>query len=288
MKSVSKFVILLLLALSFQLSAQETKSLLYKISGNGLQKPSYIYGTIHAACPENMKVTNAIKTAMTDTERLYLEVDMDDPKMMTVMMQNMNMKDGHMLSEYFTEAEYANFRKIFKEKTKIDVEALKKMKPFMISSMLIPALTDCSPSAWEITIMKMATDQKEAVLGLETINDQLNVFEQVPYEKQAKEIYKSLLEFDQGKKQFGEMVTLYAQQDIEALYAFSMKEESAKEYEKPLFIDRNTAWVEKMPNIMAEKPTFFGVGAGHLGGKNGVVKLLRVKGFKVEAIKNVD
>ena len=57
--------------------------------------------------------------------------------------------------------------------------------------------------------------------------------------------------------------------------------------ERAYLIDnRNRAWIEKIPTIMQAKSTLFTVGAGHLVGDNGLLKLLQDKGYAVEAVKN--
>lgn len=280
-----KFLILLV-STALSAHAQQGNSLLYKISGNGLPEASYVYGTIHAACPENLKITKAITASMDATKQLYLEIDLDDPKMMLTMMQNMGMKDGKTLPDLLSAAEYTELRMLFKEISKMDLEAFKKMKPYLLTSFLIPAMTNCTPSAWEMELMKIASAQKEEVLGIETILDQLAVFDAVDYQTQAKEILKALRDFKTMKADFEDLSKTYMSQDVEALYRVGTKDDLSKTFEKSLLTDRNKAWVEKMPAIMQAKPTFFGVGAGHLGGPNGVLKLLKAKGYKVEVVLN--
>ncbi|RYG41774.1 MAG: hypothetical protein EOO01_24415, partial [Chitinophagaceae bacterium] len=93
---------LIILLISFMpalhLSAQALeKSLLWKISGNGLPKPSYIYGTVHAACEVSLEP--GTNNAIGQTDRLYLELDMDDPNMQSTLMAGMNMKDGKTMQQ---------------------------------------------------------------------------------------------------------------------------------------------------------------------------------------------
>jgi uncharacterized protein len=273
-------------AFSAQTQVKTVNTLLYEISGKDLKTPSYIYGTIHAACPDDMKVTEAIKKAMADTKQLYLELDMDDPKMFAGMLTAMQMKDGHKLSDYLTEAEYEDFKRLFKEKTKMSIDMFQRMKPFMLSSFLIPAMTNCTPSAWEMKLMQMALAEKEEVEGLEAVTAQLEIFEQISYEKQAKEMYKGLKEFDKGVVDFKKMQKLYQEQDVEGLYGMMVADEFSKEFEELMLTKRNENWLKIIPKIIAEKPTFIGVGAGHLGGRKGVLALLKAAGYTVKAIES--
>ena len=93
-----RYVLLLFtIFISLFSNAQELeKSLLWKISGNGLNKPSYLFGTIHLTCDTSLDANtlNALET----TEQLYLELDMDDKSIQMQMMKLMMMKNGTKLS----------------------------------------------------------------------------------------------------------------------------------------------------------------------------------------------
>ncbi len=284
MKKLLLFFILL--AFSAESQTKKVNTLLYEISGKDLKAPSYIYGTIHAACPDDMKITEAIKKAMADTKQLYLEIDMDDPKMFAGMLMGMQMKDGHKLSDYLTAVEFEDFKRLFKEKSKMNIEMFQGMKPYLLSSLLIPAMTNCTPSAWEMKLMEMAVADKETVNGLEAVTAQLEIFDKIPYEKQAKEVYKGLKEFDKGIEEFKKMKKLYAEQDIEGLYNMTMNDEMSREFEDIMLVKRNENWLKIIPKIIAEKPTFIGVGAAHLGGKKGVLALLKAQGYTINAVEN--
>jgi uncharacterized protein YbaP (TraB family) len=71
---------------------QSEKSLLWQISGNGLEKPSYLFGTIHMLCKEDAVLSDSLMAAIENTERVYLEVDMDNIFEMLSVMKNMKMK----------------------------------------------------------------------------------------------------------------------------------------------------------------------------------------------------
>ncbi|MNY79236.1 TraB family protein [compost metagenome] len=55
--------------------------------------------------------------------------------------------------------------------------------------------------------------------------------------------------------------------------------------EELMLFSRNKKWIPRMRKIMAVKPTFFAVGAAHLGGENGVIALLRKEGYKLRAVR---
>ncbi|MDQ1086282.1 TraB/GumN family protein [Siphonobacter sp. SORGH_AS_1065] len=88
------FFLLICLICSFQSFGQSgEKSLLYEISGKGLTHPSYIYGTFHLLCQQDLKLSPVTLEKVKNSDQVYLELDMDDPKEMMSMMNKMYMKD---------------------------------------------------------------------------------------------------------------------------------------------------------------------------------------------------
>jgi len=73
--------------------AQRDKSntLLWEISGNGLQQPSYLFGTIHMICKEDFHISEIVKQKFNSSKQVYLELDMDDPQLQVTMMQQMQL-----------------------------------------------------------------------------------------------------------------------------------------------------------------------------------------------------
>lgn len=264
--------------------APKEKTLLWKITSKDATAPSYLYGTFHLLCPDDFNMPEAVQQVFHQTKQLYLEIDLDDPMMMAKMMKGIKMKDGHTLKEYMSAKDYDSCAKIFKEKTSLPLSMVASYKPFMLSSMLYPAMIGCQPIAFEKEFEKMAKADSMEINGLETIEDQLAVFDKVPYSSQAKMLVKSLFDFDKGKQQFFEMVAKYKTKNVAALHDDVSGDTELGNYEKLLLDKRNKNWIPVIAKAVAIKPTFIAVGAGHLGGKKGVINLLRKQGYKVTPV----
>jgi uncharacterized protein YbaP (TraB family) len=157
----------------------------------------------------------------------------------------------------------------------------------MISSMFLPSVIDCPMQSVETELMKITKDQHEETYGLETVAEQLAVFDAIPYQIQMDELVKSVKDkFVGDKKELDEMYALYKSMDIDAMQDMTATSENkiTADYQDQLLNDRNKKWIPKIEAIAKEKPTFFAVGAGHLGGKKGLIALLKAKGYKVEAV----
>lgn len=269
------------------LNAQKLEnSTLWKIEGNGLEKPSYLFGTIHITC--DATIEDDVKKALDETSQVVLEVDMDDPEMMTKMMGGMYMKDGKKISDLVTEEEYAIIDAMITKETGMPLKMLETMKPFFVISMLYPKMIDCTMQSFEQELIKIAKEQNEDILGLESIESQMQIFEDIPYEDQVADLLRTAkdnLEYD--KNTFAKMLEIYKNEDITTMVEMMDDKNSVavSKHQDKLLHNRNKNWISKIEEYAKEQPTFFGVGAGHLAGDNGVINLLREAGFTVTASK---
>ena len=267
---------------------KEDKSLLYEISGNGVTQPSYIYGTIHIICKDDFVMTDVTKQKFGTSQQVYLEIDMDDPSMMSEVQKNMMITDGSTLKTLMSETDYQKVSKFFKDSVKINIGMMDKMKPFILSSMTLPKMMSCPTQSYEETFVKMAKEQQKEILGLETINDQFDALDKMGMKKQADLMLVQMVEkWDEGKGTLKNMIKDYKNQDVDLLLEDMMKSKTMdSEFEKDLLQNRNNNWIPKIAKIAVEKPTFFAVGAAHLAGEKGIINHLRKKGYTVTAVMN--
>ena len=268
-------------------NAQELeKSLLWKISGKGLKSPSYLFGTIHATCDATLDA-NTLK-ALDETKQLFLEIDMDDKAMPMQMMKYMKMNDDEKLSTLLSAEDFEIVDVFLKENMKMSAKMFDTFKPFMVSAMLMPKLLDCKYASVESELMRVKKEQNEEVYGLEKVEEQMKVFDAIPYQTQADELLKTAKNgLEKDKVEFQKMMETYKSGDIEAMLVMMDDSDNkiTSENKDVLLNNRNKNWVPLIIKTAKEMPTFFGVGAGHLAGDEGVIKLLRKKGYSVEAVK---
>ena len=270
----------------FANSQELEKSLLWKISGKGLKSPSYLFGTIHATCDATLDA-NTLK-ALDDTKQLFLEIDMDDKAMQMQAMKLMKMNDDAKLSTLLSAEDFEIVDAFFKENMKVSAKIFDSYKPFMLSAMLWPKLLDCKYQSVESELMRVTKEQSEKVYGLETVEDQMKVFDAIPYQTQADELLKTAKEgLEKGKIEFQKMMDSYNNKDIEAMLAMMDDPENkmTSENKDVLLNNRNKNWIPVITKTAKQTPTLFAVGAAHLAGNEGVIKLLRKAGYKVEAVK---
>src|SRR5687767_6485113 len=298
MKTFTKFL-LPLFALSIitaNTDAQDNKkplerSLLWEVSGNGLTKPSYIYGTIHMICKDDASLGDSLIAVIQRSDRVYFEVDMDNLMEMLSAFKDFKMRNDTTLADLLSKEDYQKVKEYMEAKTMLlPFSQLETYKPMLASSLLMESGIGCEESvAMEQLIMEVAKKNKKRIEGLETMSYQASIFDSIPYKLQAEQLLKYVKEGGSQPgtdKQFEEMIEAYKDQDIEKLGKFVASDEGGLgKYEDILIYHRNRNWVEKLKLIMAEKTLTIAVGAGHLAGEKGVIKLLRKEGYTVRPIK---
>jgi uncharacterized protein YbaP (TraB family) len=286
MKNIVSVVVLCLVAIISRAQAPTENALLWEITSPGQAKPSYLFGTIHLICPADFSLSDSLKSAVGRSEQVALEIDMDDPGMMASMMKTMNMSDGNELKKLISESEYTKLSQFYKDSVGIGLAMFEKAKPFVLMGPLFNTVLSCQPQSYEMSLVELAAKQKSEVIGIETLDEQMAIFDTIPYKDQVKMILTMIDSLSQAKKEFKNLVSLYKSQDINKLYSMTLKSEFGLDgNEEIMLFSRNLKWIPRMRKIISEKPTFFAVGAAHLGGDRGVVALLRKDGFKVRAIR---
>ena len=267
---------------------KDENTLLWQINGNGLQKPSYLFGTFHLMCKDDIQFSNQLKTALDNSATMYMELDMDDPGLMMSGIMLMTMKGGKKLADFYSTDEYKKIEIFFKDSMSAPLSFLQTMKPYMLLALLYPKMMPCKTvSGVEEELMKLAKSQKKEIKGLETMEQQAAVFDSIPYEEQAKELLKSIDSMELNKKNFYSMMRVYKSQRLSSIEAlFSKSEFGMQNHEDILLNKRNVNWVEQLDSISKKENVFIAVGAGHLVGANGLIALLRKKGYKLLPLQN--
>lgn len=288
MKYLLSILVIAITTTTTSLLAQKLEnSTLWKIEGSGLNKASYLFGTIHITCDATLE--NDVIQALDETKQIVLEIDMDDPDMQDKMMKGMYMKDGKTLKSIVNDEDYQAIDSLFIGKMGISVKMIENVKPFFLTSMLYPKFIDCPMESFEAELMKVAKEQNEEIFGLETIDDQINVFEVIPYEDQVKDLVRTAKDnMAYDKANFAKLLSIYKDENITDMLNIMNDDNysSVAEYQDELLDNRNINWIPKIKEYAEKQATFFGVGAGHLAGENGVINLLRQAGYTVTAVRD--
>lgn len=267
---------------------KDDNTLLWEVSGNGLKKSSYLFGTFHLMCKGDILLSEQLKKAVANADAVYMELDMDDPAVVMGGLLMINMKGGKKLHDLYTEEEYKKVSSYFKDSLRMPITFLESTKPYFLIALLYPKMMPCKTvSGVEEELVRLAKQENKTINGLETMQFQASVFDSIPYEKQAQELLKSIDSMAAYSKYFDTMVQVYKNQQLSQMESlFSNSEFGMEEHQDILLDKRNENWVALLKGIMSKQPVFVAVGAGHLVGKNGLISLLKKKGYKVRPLLN--
>ncbi len=270
----------------------EDNSLLFKIWGKGMKGSSYLYGTIHAICADDVNTPPVLLKAMNHSRQLYLEIDMDDMKELFMAQVNLVIPSDSSLKFLLNDEEYQYVSTFFSDSLHKDLEQYENIRPILISGILYPNLYNCTkPQSFESTLMAIAHKQNKEVLGLESIKNQIDAFDKIPLKTQANSFLSQIrnYDFDKMKSAYDSMYFFYKKNNLIGLSRIILENESMnaniRGFEDILLFERNERWLNVIINASKKKPTFYAFGAAHLVGENSIIDLLRKSGYNVKAIK---
>jgi uncharacterized protein YbaP (TraB family) len=273
-------------------SGADANTLLWRVSGKNLSKPTYIFGTMHMICASDIELSDSLKKAIRNSDNVYLELDMDNIWEMFGAMMNMNMKGDTTLSDLLSPEDYKKVKDFFKEhSTMVPFAFMEKFKPMLVGSLIMEQAAPCDNMVvMEKLVMDEANKSNVDVKGLETFKYQLGIFDKIPYKLQAQQLVKMVDDADSGKgdevNDIKILTDAYRNQELTKLDELTKEDPTIGGFADILLYDRNANWVKKLQGLMPCNSLVIAVGACHLPGKKGVLNLLREAGYKVEPVKN--
>lgn len=280
-KNIIGFV--LLFNLSICGFAQLANSLLWKISGKDI-KESYIYGTIHIQDERVFVFEDIVKQKIDKCEAFSMEIlfdNIDFSKMQKLML----MKDKT-LEEILKSEELKKLDEYIKEKSGLSIALFRKIKPFFIYAQLLQLQMNSDRKlAMDLEFMYYAKKKNKNLYGLESIEDQIKAIDKISLQEQAKMLLSLVEEKNKMQEELEQLINLYLSQDIDKLFSHTIEnEDMPAKFEKYFITNRNKKMTREIIKISRKKSCFHTVGSAHLGGANGILQLLKNKGYKVEAV----
>ncbi len=285
--------ILTILALSL-LCLTSNAQLLWKISGNGIKKPSYILGS-HHGCPSSycdsipglMKAFDKVDNVIGEIN--LLEFAQMTPDRMQKMQAMMMMPSDTSLLSLFSEEETVKVNAWLKKEMNASLENLSMMKPMTIivtvqNKMLMEMMPELATMTQIDKYMQtLGKYEGKAVGELETADYQLTLLYGYSLEEQADALLK-IIDKGNSRELLIELTETYKSQDLDKLWELFKESMTNYEYDATIKV-RNLNWEKQMKELLPKQTTIFVVGAGHLPGEYGMINLLREAGYKVTPVK---
>lgn len=285
--------ILTLLALSL-LCLTSNAQLVWKISGNGTKKPSYILGTHHGcpftycdSIPGLMKAFDKVDNIIGEIN--MIEFDQMSPERMQKMQAMMMMPADTSLLSLFNKEETVKVNAWLIKELGANLEMLSMMNPMTImvtvqNKVMMEVIPDVADMTTIDKYMQTLGQSKGKTIGeLETTDYQMELLYGNSLEEQADALLE-MIDLGNSKELMIQLTDAYKSQNLDTLWEIFQEQMTGYEYDAIVKV-RNLNWEKQMKELLPKQTTLFVVGAGHLPGEYGMINLLREAGYKVKPVK---
>ncbi|MBA2421947.1 MAG: TraB/GumN family protein [Chitinophagales bacterium] len=261
-------------------------SLLWKIYGNGLENSSYLYGTMHLKDSRVFHFADSVMAKFEECEALAMEVVLSDDVQLQLM-KGLLMDSGYVLKKLLEVSQYDSIDTYCRKNLGYSISQLDRLKPIYSSVILAQAKLSATSKFTEKEkfldeyFQHLAIASKKNVFALETVEEQLSVFDLLSYKQQADLLMETVRTAPGDTLDLETLINLYLLNDLENMMKFENDFNLPDSLYNSLFTRRNHHMTDGIDTMIRKQSTFIAVGAGHLGGEEGLVNLLRRRGFNV-------
>jgi uncharacterized protein len=284
MKKRLSLVLFFIAHVVFVFSQTSSSSLLWKISGKKLKQPSYLYGTMHVQDESVFMLEDHLKKYIDKSDAFAMEILLDEVDPMQVqkhiLLKNTTLKD------LLTEEEYNQLDEFLKRELGQGLLLFNRMKPFFLASQIMQlSMSQDKELAMDLYLLKYARSQNKRIFEVERFEEQIKAIDKISLPEQIKMLMQLIHEEEKNDDKKDKMFQAYISQDIELLYEQTTSDTTMPSNFVDVFItERNKRMTKRTIKMIKKQSVFIAVGAAHLGGPNGMIPLLRKRGYTVEPI----
>ena len=262
-------------------------ALLWKVEGPKIKKDCYLFGTMHLIEKDYFFFPDKLKKIVRKSELLIMELPGIPSQLEALKL--VQLKEGSFF-DFFTPEQTDSILSWAKSELKITESQFKSslgsMKPFVVIQLAAQMHFLGKTESYEMTLEAIAKENNIEIKGLETIEQQLSFFDNLSKEKQAEMVMEGIRNSHDLANSTLKMEKLYNRQNVDSLYLMIHEEGGIISEEENTFLEeRNVNWVPKIATFIQQKKTFIAVGAGHLGGTNGLIRLLEQEGYTLAPVE---
>jgi len=275
-----------LLVATSRAATDKNYGLLWEVSKAGAE-PAYLFGTIHSEDPDVLQLAQPVQQAFTDSHTVVLEMllDVDATRYSSTAMLQM---EGRSLSGMIGQPLFRQVATAMRSRG-ITTTVLERMQPWAAAVVLSMPAPETG-QVLDAMLYQQALQQGKDVYGLETVQEQLAVFEVLSAADQVTLLKDTVANFSEIDAMHAKLLTAYKQRDLNALMAISDAsmqqgdQRLANEFQQRLVVDRNHRMVQRMQQYLQQGRAFVAVGALHLPGEEGLLNLLEQQGYTVRRV----
>lgn len=257
-------------------------SLLWRIIPAEGGKPSYLFGTMHVRDPRAFGWLELAQSSMATCACFATEFDFSeaDPAVLSMALA---LPEGKSLKDFLPRGAWKRLEHYAGKKLGTSAESLQYQHPMSVSTLLSTAFMQEEMShSLDETLWRLANGSGMPTTGVETFAEQIDTLRRIPFEMHISGLTWLLKNHNRQKKRLKKMMQYYVEGDIRALYKAAKKD--ARGMRNILLYRRNKIMAKRFAALAHEQALFCAVGAGHLAGGKGMLRLLKNAGFQVEPV----
>jgi uncharacterized protein YbaP (TraB family) len=243
---------------------------------------SYLFGTMHVRDKRAFTLLERVYRCIDECEALALEFDLGavgadfDPSLL-------QLPAGQAIDGLLPEKKFQKLRRFLLRTLQVDIMAFRTALPLMTLNALNERMMGKEqPIALDEQLWRYAKSQDKIILGIETYEEQVELLRSIPIEQQLQGLLSLGRNLAAHRRQLRKMGDLYETGDIYRLHRAAKRSASGMRYR--LIYRRNAIMAERIAIFTQEQSVFCAVGAGHLAGGKGVLRLLKHRGFTLKPV----
>ncbi len=263
---------------------KKKQTFLWEIKHAKNDAPSYLFGTMHVRDERAFGALSIVEEKIEECAAFAAEFNFEDADAVQMNGQ-MQLPENQSLKDLFKAKKYKRIATFLEKHIGADIALFEQQKPFFIYQLITEALFQKDmPFALDRHLYEHAKAQGKHLTGVETFAEQMEIMEKISLEQQAKILYQTIKDFKNYRKQLKKLTKLYQEAKLQQLNKSARK--GMGSLRKLLIDDRNYIMADRIAEMTARQSIFIAIGAGHLGGKTGVLRLLKLKNMKLKPIKH--
>jgi uncharacterized protein len=262
----------------------QSKGLLWQITGKSIQKPTYLYGTIHLFDTSMYRLPQPVMTKLAQTKQVYFELDFAKINPAEVMQFALITDSTQYLNNLLDSASLRKLDTIIAASPTLKMfgPIAYRLKPLLLTTLL---LNNGNAVTIDMELYKLAQKQQIKIGGLETMAEQMQAINTITIGQQVQMVQEFLKTYTTGDDLIRKLTEIYVKQDIQTLLQ-EMNNDAPIDasFNEALLTRRNLVMLNRMIPLFGNTSTMIAVGAGHLSGPKGLIALLKQKGYQVKSV----
>lgn len=287
MKKILSFLVTI--GFTFTLCAAQETSILWEVSGKGLTKTSYLYGSLKFIGEKEYYLPKEAVEKIKASDIFVIE-DQVDHHAQHELNKAVHFPKNQTLATHLTPADYAKVLTLFQSEFNVNKSQFEskyaKLKPLALSISMTRLALGEDVKFYDIEMLRLAKQNKVKAYSLEGVDREAKALNAFSIEDQAKALMHSVDNFATQKEEFKKLMEDYPQGNLHEIFEFTLHPfENNAHFVEEFYYKRNEEWLPKIEKMLSENAAFISIGVTHLEGERGILELLKAKGYTLTPIK---